>query len=196
MTNRQISELTAATSLAGTDLMVVQQGINSRKATLNQMRALSGHGWGLYVDAATSLEASAIAVSSDTRTLLTIDGGAGSITSYVNGSGIVWQDNEHRNANVGDSYTIRVDFFAKKAGGSNAFFVVEQDISDGAGTFIVATDTAQLTKDTVNYRFSFGFVGYTLDTYATNGARFYLTSTENIQIWGKRIFIRKDYAAA
>jgi hypothetical protein len=196
MSNRQISELTAATSLAGTDLVILQQGINSRKATLNQVRQLGGPGWGLFVDAATALEANAVAVNADTRTWLTIDGGEGSITSYINGSGIVWQDNEHRNANVGDSYTIRLDFFAKKTGGPNAFFVVEQDISDGAGTFIVATDTAQKTKDNAAYRYSFTFIGYTLDTYTANGARFYLTSTENVQIWGKRIFIRKDYAPA
>lgn len=196
MANKTISQLIAATSLSGTDLIHVQQGANSRKAPLNLIRNAFDVGWGLYVDAASALEVNAVTIPANTRTLITIDGGAGSITSHVNGSGIVWAGNEHRGASVGDSWSWRLTFRAKKSGGgSNAYMLVDQDISDGAGSFIIASQESALRNDTVSHPFSFNFLGYSLDTFATNGMRFYITSSAEIDIWAKTVFIRKDYSA-
>lgn len=195
MSNKQVSQLTAASELTGDELLHVVQGGNSRKATVDQLLSVPppGQGWALFVDAATALEANAVTIPANTRTLISIDGGAGSITTYVNGSGITWTSNEHRGATNGDSYSWRLGFRAKKTGGGNAYMTVDQDISDGAGTFIIGAQEHALRNDTVGHPFTFNFLGYALDTFATNGMRFYITSTVEIQLWAKSVFIRKDY---
>lgn len=194
MADKEVSELTAATALSATDLLHVVQGANSRKATIEQIQAYGGIGWGLYVDAATALQANAVTVTAGTRTLFTVDGGTGSITDYVANSGIVWAGNEHRGAGVGDLFSCRVAFRASKSGGSGtAYLLVEQDIGDGA-TVIAAQEQA-LRSDSADHPFTFNFLVYSLETYATNGARFYITPSVTISLWGKSVLIRKDYSA-
>lgn len=194
MADKQVSALTAASALTGPELFHIVQGGNSRKATAAQMAALAQNGWGYYVDAATANQANAITISAGQRTLFTVDGGTGSITTYVANSGIVWGGNEHRGAGIGDCFSIRAQFRASKSGGAGtAYLLMEQDIGDGA-TPIAAQEQA-LRSDAADHPFTFNFLVYSLETYATNGARFYLTPSVNIQVWGKSVFIRKDYDA-
>jgi hypothetical protein len=194
MSDKEVSQLTAAAALAAADMLHLVQGGNSRKATVAQMKAYHKEGWGFYADAASALEANAITIPAGTRTLITIDGGTGSITDYVSNTGIVWEGNEHRGIGVGDSFSIRLSFRAKKQGGAGtAYLLVEQDIGDG--TNIIAAQEQALRADSVGHPFTFNFLVYSLATYQTNGARFYITPSVEIQMWAKGIFIRKDFTA-
>lgn len=193
MTDKQIPNLTAASlPLTGAELIHVVQGGNSRKASLNQIKDAFDGGWALYVDSATALEANAQTLTAGQRTLLTIDGAAGSILTHVNGSGIQWIDNEHRNTSVGDSWTWRVFLRAKKSGGATAYLYVDQDIGNGAGPIIGGQEVA-IRSDNQTQTFTFNFSGYSLDTFAANGMRFYITASNTCQIWAKTVFIRRDY---
>lgn len=193
MPNRELSDLTAASALASADLLLVTQSGNSRKATVAQLKTAIGMGWGLYVDNATALQANAVAVSANQRTLVTIDGGAGSITSYLPTAGIQWTANEHRGAVVGDSFTWRLNFNASKQGGSGtAYILAEMDIGDGSGPIIAAQEVA-LRSDSASHPLTFNFHGYSLDTFVANGARFYITPSVNVSVWGKSVFIRREF---
>jgi hypothetical protein len=194
MADKKLADLTAATSLTATDLIYVQQGANSRKAPLSILRNTYDVGWGLYADAAAAIEGNAVTIPANTRTLITIDGGAGSITSYVNGSGIQWTGNAHQNVNVGDGFSIRLSFNAKKTTGSPAYVLIEHDIGTGTPNIVGAQEQA-LRQDTVGHPITFNFIVYSLDTYQANGGRFYITSSAEIQVWNKRVLIRKDYSA-
>lgn len=192
MTDKQVSELTAASALSGAELFHIIQGGNSRKATLNQIKDTFDTGWALFNDAATALEANAISLTAGQRTLVAIDAGTGSITTHIGGSGIQWAGNEHRGITEGDSYTWRLNLRAKKTGGSTAYLLVEQDIADGGGTVIGSVESA-LRNDNQAQTFSYLFAGYGLNTFAANGMRFYITASQNCQIWAKSVFIRRDY---
>lgn len=192
MTDKQVSELDAASTLTGAELIHVVQGGNSRKTTLNALRDTFDSGWALYADAATALEANAISLTAGVRTQLTIDAGAGSITSHIGNSGIAWSGNAHTGATVGDSWTWRLTLRAKKAGGSTSYLLVDQDISAGAGTIIAMAENA-IRSDNQAQTFTFLFAGYSLETFVANGMRFYITPSQNCQIWGKSVFIRRDY---
>jgi hypothetical protein len=194
MADKKLADLTLASTLTATDLLYVQQGANSRKAPLSAVRNTYDVGWAYFNDAASDLEVNAQAITANTRTLLTIDGGTGSILDYVDGSGIEWTSNAHRNNNVGDSFTLRLTFQAKKATGTAAFILVEQDIGDGTPQ-IVAAQEVQMRQDTLGHPLTFNFIAYALNTYQANGAKFYITATSNISIWDKAVLIRKDYSA-
>lgn len=194
MADKEVSELTAASALAASDTFHIVQSGNSRKATAAQMKAYHGEGWGLFSDAATALEANAVTIAANTRTLVTIDGGTGSITTHVGNSGIQWSANEHIGAGIGDSWSHRLSFMAKKSGGAAAYILADMDINDGGSTIIAAQEQA-LRTDTAGHPLTFNFLGYSLSTYAANGARFYITSTAQIQVWAKSVFIRKDFKA-
>lgn len=195
MADKKLSDLTAATSIAGTDLIYLQQGANSRKAQLSQVPNTTQMGWALYNDAATALEVNQVTVPANTRSLITIDGGAGSILTHVNGSGIQWTNNAHRNNNVGDSFSIRLQFRAQKSGSAGtAYLLVEQDIGSGPPQIIAAQEQA-LRADFADHPFTFNFLVYALQTYRDNGARFYLTSSVNVDVWQKSVLIRKDFAS-
>ena len=190
MANKDLSALTSATP-ASADLAYIVQGGNSRKTTVGQIARVSS-GWGLYVDNATALQANAISISAGQRTLFTVDAGTGSITTYVNGSGIEWTANEQRGSVVGASYSTRLTFNATKSGGAAAYILIEQDIGDGSGPIIAAQEVT-LRQDNVSHPLTYNFLSYALDTFQTNGARYYLTPSANITVWGKQVFVRRDY---
>lgn len=193
MTDKTIPELTAAGALTGSELIHVVQGGNSRKVALNRIADTFDSGWALYADAASALEANAQTLTAGQRTLVTIDGGAGSIETYKGGSGIQWQGNQHTGASVGDSWTWRLSLRAKKTGSGTAYLLVDQDISNGAGTIIGLVESA-LRTDNQTQTFTYLFSGYSLANFATNGMSFYITaSAANCKIWAKSVFIRKDY---
>lgn len=192
MTDKTVQDLTAASSLTGAELIHVVQGGNSRRTTLNALRDTFDSGWANFVDAATALEANAITLTAGVRTLVTIDAGVGSITSHVGNSGITWAGNAHTGATVGDSWTWRLSLRGKKSGGTTAYLLVDQDISAGAGT-IIGMDEKAIRSDNQSQIFSFGFSGYSMETFAANGMRFYITASQTCQIWGKGVFIRRDY---
>lgn len=196
MTDKAIPDLTAASlPLSGAELIHVVQGGNSRKVALNRIHDAFDGGWGHYVDSATALEANAQTLTAGQRTLLTIDGLGTTNTTYVNGSGIQWVDNEHRNPTLGDSWTWRVFLRAKKSGGTTAYLYVEQDIGDGAGPVIGGQEIA-LRSDNQTQTFTFNFTGYTSSTFVSNGLRFYITASNTCQIWAKSVFIRRDFHRA
>lgn len=192
MANKDLSALTSATP-ASDDLAYIVQGGNSRKTTVGQIARVAS-GWGLYVDAATALQANAISLTAGQRTLFTVDGGTGSITTHVNGSGIQWTGNEQRGTVIGASYSTRLTFNATKSGGggTTAYILVEQDIGDGAGPIIAAQEVA-LRSDSVSHPLTYNFLSYALDTFQANGARYYITPSVNITVWGKQVFVRRDY---
>jgi len=191
MTDKTVPQLTAASALTGAELMHVVQGGNPRKVALNQIKDSFNGGWASYSDFASALEVNAIAINACERTLVTIDGGTGTITSHIGNSEIQWVANEHRGMTVGDSFSWRLDFIAKKSGGTDAYIICDLDIADGTST--VASNEQPLRATGTGRPMSFTFVGYSLDTFAANGGRFYITSSANISIWAKRVFIRRDY---
>lgn len=197
MADKEVSELTAASALAAADMLHIVQGGNSRRATMAQMKAFHKEGWAYFVDAATALEANAVTIPANTRTQFTVDAGAGSITSYVNGSGIEWTANAHRGQAIGDSFTWRLTMRLKKSGGGSAVYaLIDQDISAaGDGSNIISAGEVALRNDTVSHPFNVVFPGYALTTHAANGSRFFITATAQIQVFAKTIFIRKDFTA-
>lgn len=195
MANKSVDQLPQADLLAGDELFHIVQGGNSRKVRLDSIAGAFNGGWALFQDEATALEANAILIQAGQRTLITIDGGAGSITNYIGNSEGQWTGTKHKPGAVGDSHTTRLSFRAKKAsaGGSAAYALIEQDIGNGLGPVPQAQEVA-LRTDTAAHPLSFIFASYALDTYFANGAQYYLTTTANLLIWDKRIFIRRDYS--
>jgi hypothetical protein len=193
MTDKAIPSLPAASALTGSELIHVVQGGNSRKVALNKIADTFDSGWAVYADAATALEANAISLTAGQRTLITIDAGAGSITDYVGGSGILWQSNAHTGASIGDSWTWRLRLRAKKTGGATSYLLVEQDNGTTLEPNVIGSVESAIRSDNQAQTFTYLFAGYTSQRAVDNGFKFYVTASANCQIWAKNMFIRKDY---
>lgn len=191
MSNKATEDLPLSDAITGDEIAALVQGGNSRRNTLKQIvRRSTGMGWKNFVDAATVLEANAIALTANVRTQYTVDGGAGSEIVYGANSGIVWTANKQTGAVLGDSFTWKAIFNAKKSGGAVLYLLIEREIEGVPyGSHEVA-----LRVDSPTYPHSLMFVGFADAAMVANGTKFYITASANCSIWGKQLFIRRDYA--
>lgn len=151
-------------------------------------------GWLNYADA-THTEGSPQAVTADTSTLLTIDGEGGtSEQEYRRGiTTDVWSGNTFSPSAVGESYLVRVTMKVSKATSNDTTLELDLAIGDGYG-IIIADERRPLTKGQgITDNLSFTFPIFCLDTFGRYGGRFFLLATENVDVWGKSIFIQRTF---
>jgi len=96
---------------------------------------------------------------------------------------------------VGDALDMRIDFKADPTT-LNDYADIILDIGDGSPDNPIVTRTITFSKTGIN-SISVGFPVFTLDTFVTNGGKIYIDTSEsgsNIDIYGAKIFIKRDHS--
>lgn len=163
------------------------------KATQAQLSRADGQGWVWIVDSEHT-SSNKQSISSDTRTQLTIDGlGADSFSDYRDGlPADIWSNDKFNPAAVGESYLIRLQFMLTQTqGGNNHYADISLDIGDGDSNIIWDSTYSMIKGQGVEAFVTFAIPVFVREGFYTNGGRFFIEATRNIDIWDRRIMIQR-----
>lgn len=187
----------ASLPLTGAEEFHLVQGGNSRRATTQDTANLSGGGWVRIVDEASTQEANSVTYGAGARNQIEIDGGAGSVLAYGGTVGTElsnwWKNNRHVISSIGESYTFRLTFRAKKdTWDQEAVIVMEHDTGGVNG--VLASSEVELRQTAgIEHRCGFSWAVGCLQEYLSSGAAIFLTPEVTTKVWGVELFIRRDY---
>lgn len=140
---------------------------------------------------------SPLAISATTKTQITIDGnGATTNRDYANGMpSDVWSDNRFKPSALGEAYNVRLTMVATQASsGSGHYLNFEADIGTDEVPFIAASQSVALTKgQDVATVITIAAPFFTLATFGLNGARFFVTPSVDVSVYGAAVFIQRTF---
>lgn len=178
--------------MAENHLQFIQEG-RSWKDLVDKM---TGAGYGTWRDSQYTVSNKRV-IPAETRTQLTIDGLHPS--TYIGElntlSPALWSNNTIYPENLGDSYSARLNLSLERASNSSGQYATfEMDIGTPGSPIPVLTVREPLLRASGVTQFvTLSDVIFSLDTFVANGAKIYITSTEQISIWDTSIFLRRDY---
>lgn len=156
----------------------------------------TGAGYGVWEDSVYT-ESNKRNILANTRTQLTIDG-LGSRTYLGQLKTLqanLWSSNTIHPDKVGDSYSARLNLeMTRHSNSSGQYVTFQMDIGTVGSPINVLTVREPLLKASGATQYiTLSDVIFSLDTFKANGAKIYITSTEEIDIWNALIFLRRDY---
>lgn len=196
MSDKKISELTEATSVAITDELVLLQGGETKRASVGTLGA-GKTGWVQYADGSV-IAANGQNITNGVSTTLEIDGST-SITSQQPADATVplWDTTNHKLMPIssGDSYDVRLLFTAENYSGTSPYLTIELDIGGSQG--VIAAVTVPLMKGGAAQRVMVPMPIFTLGTFLANGGEFKVTYAGNttFDLHSASIVITRTHAA-
>lgn len=161
---------------------------------VNQLKEVNG--WGNYSDAETT---PATQTFNTTASKLQIDGGGSSTNENylpleIKGSDSLWDiaNDKITPINIGDSYSVRLDFEVTGETGSPTDITIQLDIGgDVTPTIPIVTRYSTAGKSTP-YNVSIAFPIFCLSTFKTNGGQIFIdVDTGSITVASRGIFITR-----
>lgn len=180
-----------AGALAETGEFIVVDGGMSFRVSMRQVRQGVGLGWGNFSDSANWAD-NKLTVSSETRTLYTVDGLFSlTETRFIDGlTSAVWSGNKITPQAVGETYIARLTFQASKATSSTGSYLTV-DLDVGFDDPIFAQYVLLIKASGATQNISVTIPIFCLETFFANGGSFYITPSEQLQVWNKSIFIQR-----
>ena len=153
-------------------------------------------GFGFYVDGETTPPTQTI-TTSDSK--LSIDGSASNSTSdylpkQIRGVSELWDitNDKINSINVGDGYTVRIDFEIESKTGSPTGIDITLDIGGGASPTIAIVERIITVVKQAPYKISIAFPFFTLATFKENGGQIFLkTDAGTVTIAKRQISIHR-----
>ena len=172
------------------------QFIREGKSWKDLVDRMTGAGYGTWRDSQYTVSNKRV-IPANTRTQLTIDGlHPNTYTGELNTlSPTLWSNNTINPENVGDSYSARLNVsLSRDSNSSGQYVTFEMDIGTPGSPIPVLTVREPLLRAAGATQFvTLSDVIFSLQTFKTNGAKIYITATEQISIWDTSIFLRRDY---
>lgn len=155
--------------------------------------ASSWTGWAQYADSDKVSEATALDLTANTRTKLTIDGLGTNTNTAGLPTGVVsfWDstDNKITPAGLNDAYDIRLSFTAKCAS-AGEYLEVELDIGGSLGTI---THTTIPFLKTVDQNFQVNIPVFSGTTFLAQGGTVWVTASDAAKLWNPQILIIRTH---
>ena len=153
-------------------------------------------GFGFYVDGETTPVTQTI-TTADSK--LSIDGSASNSTSaylpkQIRGISELWDitNDKINSINIGDGYTVRIDFEIESKTGSPTGIDVTLDIGGGTSPTIAIVERIITVVKQAPYKISIAFPFFTLDTFKANGGQIFLkTDAGTVTIAKRQISIHR-----
>ena len=153
-------------------------------------------GFGFYVDGETTPVTQTI-TTVDSK--LSIDGSASNSTSaylpkQIRGISELWDvtNDKINSINIGDGYTVRIDFEIESKTGSPTGIDITLDIGGGASPTIAIVERIITVVKTAPYKISIAFPFFTLATFKANGGQIFLkTDAGTVTIAKRQISIHR-----
>lgn len=168
----------------------------SSSVSPSELQRVDYGGWMFWKDSLHT-EASPQVVTSGTRTLFTVDGlHSSTVTSYRNlipenlfSGSAMWPPS------AGESYTVRLDLsIVRNSVSQNEYMDVVLDIGDQTPLEIVS-HRVDLVRGSGNvHDITLVFPVFTAAPFVNNGGRFYMTPTDEVEVYSKAILLRREYA--
>ena len=151
-------------------------------------------GWAQYQDSVYT-DVARETVNLEVRTPYTVDGllPASNTDHLDTVPSTIWNGITMQPNMVGEAFSARIDFKAAPNAAGDGYLTFELDIGSGASIDIVQRRFQFSKGSGITHDFSAGFPIFALDTFLANGGKFYLTSSINCEIWGRRLFIQRTY---
>jgi hypothetical protein len=153
-------------------------------------------GWANYADSQYTSGAP-LAIAAGAKTQLTINGaGAATNTAYANGMPAdVWSGNRFRPSGLGEAYNVRITAtVTQSSSGAGHYVTFDADIGTDETPFMSASQSIPLIKGQgVPTLVTLAAPFFCLDTFGRNGARFYLTPSVDVQVYGAAVFIQRTF---
>jgi hypothetical protein len=106
----------------------------------------------------------------------------------------VWQDSVFSPAAIGDTYMIRLTFTASSlTSATGQFLNVTLGIGADYETVVADVSVALNKGQDVDTLVSVVLPIFCLDTFCLQGGKFFITPSNDIEIWNKAIFIQRTY---
>jgi len=130
------------------------------------------------------------------RTLFTVDGLGGTTEESFSDTlpTDLWDTNTINPAAVGEVYSTRVGINIAPTVVGDGYVELELDIGSGSQIIILDRRLTLQKGSGVTHGFSAGFPIFCLATFNTNGGKFYLTPSINVEVWNKSIFLQRTYS--
>ena len=153
-------------------------------------------GFGSYIDSETSPATQTITTS---ESKLLIDGAASSSNSLylplqIRGISELWDvtNNKINAINIGDGYTMRLDFEIESKSGAPKGIDIILDTGGGANPTIIELERTISVSKTAPYKVSIAFPYFTLSNFKTNGGQIFLkTDSGSVIISNRKISIHR-----
>ena len=153
-------------------------------------------GFGSYIDSETSPVTQTITTS---ESKLLIDGAASSSNSLylplqIRGISELWDvtNNKINAINIGDGYTMRLDFEIESKSGAPKGIDIILDTGGGANPTIIELERTISVSKTAPYKVSIAFPYFTLSNFKTNGGQIFLkTDSGSVIISNRKISIHR-----
>jgi hypothetical protein len=154
-----------------------------------------GTGWVYEADSAHTT-GSRQTIAAGTRTLFTVDGLGGTTEESFSGTlpTDIWGTNTINPAAVGEAYSIRIGLSVAPVSGGVGYVELQLDIGSGSEINILERRLALQKGVGETHIFSVGLPIFCLATFNTNGGKFYLRPSGNVEVWGKSIFLQRTYS--
>lgn len=153
-------------------------------------------GWVNIADSQYTL-ASPRTILAGARTQITINGlGATTNRTYADGlHADVFDGNRFKPAAMGEAYQLRLTCtVTQTTSGAGHYIAFEADIGADEVPFISAERSIPLVKGQgVPTMITISDPFFCLDTFGRNGARFYVTPSVDITLWGTALFIQRTF---
>jgi hypothetical protein len=155
----------------------------------------AGGGWATYQDSVYT-DVSRQTILADTRTAYTSNGlGATTNTDYLRAvPTTVWDGTTLQPSEIGEAYSIRIDFSAAPTTVGDGVVELELDIGSGSEINIVERRFNFSRGSGVTHNFSAGFPIFCVATFNANGGKFWITPSLNCVVWNRRIFIQRTFS--
>lgn len=155
----------------------------------------SAHGWAEYIDGQYTSEIPLVVLEGDT-VLITINNALKITSQLPLGVDSLWDSSNNKiiPSNVGDAYTMRLDFVASSSN-NNGYGEVLLDIGGSLG--IIFSKLISLPKGQgVAHSYSVVIPIYTLNTFVSNGGSLYVTSQiGNMSVYNINLIIIRTHKA-
>lgn len=153
-------------------------------------------GFGSYIDSETSPATQTITTS---ESKLLIDGASSSSNSLylplqIRGISELWDvtNNKINAINIGDGYTMRLDFEIESKSGAPKGIDIILDTGGGATPTIIELERTISVSKTAPYKVSIAFPYFTLSNFKTNGGQIFLkTDSGSVIISNRKISIHR-----
>ena len=153
-------------------------------------------GFGSYIDSETSPATQTITTS---ESKLLIDGAASSSNSLylplqIRGISELWDvtNNKINAINIGDGYTMRLDFEIESKSGAPKGIDIILDTGGGATPTIIELERTISVSKIAPYKVSIAFPYFTLSNFKTNGGQIFLkTDSGSVIISNRKISIHR-----
>lgn len=175
--------------LAADAELIAMQGGKAYRVTQANLRRSIGLGWAFYADSVHT-SSNKQSISAGVRTQITIDK-LGDLTETRFRDGLpdgVWAGNKIVPQSIGESYMVRLQFRASEdTSSSGQYLTIELDIGS-----VIWSDTVALAKGQgVEQYISLAIPIFCLETFYANGGAFYVTPSDDVQIWNKFVMLQR-----